>query len=383
MIATRDDHLTAEEFIDQMLSQAIAVGASDIHLDPCPSQGYRLRMRIDGLMQQSRPCPAGLATMLAVRLKIMARLDIAERRLPQDGQFIIPLPAPGCSFRLSTLPALGGEKIALRLLPGEQSGLSLRQLGMTESVLNNFLQHLQAPQGMILLTGPTGSGKTMTLYAALVHLRQRPLHICSVEDPVEIPLSGITQCQVNLKARLDFPLLLRALLRQDPDVIMVGEIRDAQTAAIAAHAARSAHLVLATLHCATPREALARLSQLGLSPDSIEPVLRLVMAQRLVRRLCPHCRRLESAPHNAVCSRSPPSALPHYWQAVGCGRCHGGYEGRCGLFSLSDKSPGELSHSRHSLMEPAAADADGLWQAGLSLAAAGETTVSELWRVLG
>ncbi len=240
-----------EDYIDGLLGEAADRQASDIHIEPCPSSGYRIRLRIDGLLRQYAHCAPTLAARLVVGLKMMAGMDIAERRLPQDGQFTFGQPDTGYSCRVATLPTLWGEKLVLRLLLRETSRLTLADLGMPAPLRRQFLQRLRQPQGLVLLTGPTGSGKTLTLYSALQALDRQRLNICSVEDPVEIPLPDVAQCQVNRKAQLDFPVLLRALLRQDPDVIMVGEIRDAETAAIAINAAQTGHLVLSTLHTLT------------------------------------------------------------------------------------------------------------------------------------
>ncbi len=329
-----DDKTALDEFIDVLLNQGIDRRASDIHIEPGPSAEYVIRMRIDGLLREGAPCPHALAARLVVCLKIMARLDIAEKRLPQDGQFVFGPPEKKCSFRVATLPTLWGEKVVLRLLRDPPGGLTLERLGMPAAIRETFSRLLRRPQGLMLLTGPTGSGKTMTLYAALSAMRRDQLNICSVEDPVEIPLAGVTQCQVNTKARLDFPLLLRALLRQDPDVIMVGEIRDRETAAISVHAAQTGHLVLSTVHTLSAAEVPRRLEQLGIHSALIKSVLLMVLAQRLARRLCERCRR-ESSGVRVPAAHCPVAWLPsRRWSATGCQYCDNGYTGRCGIFHL-------------------------------------------------
>ncbi|MEA9391799.1 ATPase, T2SS/T4P/T4SS family [Acerihabitans sp. TG2] len=362
-----------EEFIDGLLHQGIDRRASDIHIEPTLSADYVIRMRIDGVLREGAPCPSALATRLVICLKIMAQLDIAERRRPQDGQFIFGPPETRCSFRVSTLPTLRGEKIVLRLLRGQREGLSLAWLGMPDAMKRIFLRLLRRPQGLVLLTGPTGSGKTMTLYAALNAMRRDQLNICSVEDPVEIPLAGVTQCQVNLKAQLDFATLLRALLRQDPDVIMVGEIRDRTTAAIAVHAAQTGHLVLSTVHALSAAEVPLRLAQFGVHAALIKSVLLMVMAQRLVRRLCEQCR-YETTEAHALATRFAADLVPRRrWCAPGCEHCDSGYTGRCGVFHML--SPMTASGTQ--------VQADGLWRAGLALVEQGTTSWEELIRVLG
>ncbi|WP_413722144.1 ATPase, T2SS/T4P/T4SS family [Sodalis sp. RH24] len=404
MTATYDD-TALRDYIDALLNQAQALKASDIHIEPTGAAEYRIRLRVDGLLRESANCMPILAARLLVCLKMMARLDIAERRLPQDGQFVFGPPDRHCSCRLSTLPTLRGEKLVLRLLRGAPEDLALERLGMPAALRRRFLRLLHRPQGLILLTGPTGSGKTMTLYSALNTLARDRLNICSVEDPVEMSLPGMTQCQVNAKARLDFPALLRALLRQDPDVVMVGEIRDRATAAMAVNAAQTGHLVLATLHTRSAADAVARLSQFGLDAELARSALLLVMAQRLVRQLCPLCRREAGAPEQTALRLPPGWAPRRQWHAVGCEQCHQGYAGRRGIFHLlpAQPSPHDGAYPEESrqsgpcnaaqaagrTMNDAAFNRkgrpgpSGLWRAGLVLAARGVTSLDELARVLG
>ncbi|NDL61273.1 GspE/PulE family protein [Acerihabitans arboris] len=427
-MTTPYDETALDDYIGALLDQALALKASDIHIEPVGAAEYRIRLRVDGLLRESAHCAPLLAARLLVCLKMRARLDIAERRRPQDGQFAFGPPDRRCSCRLSTLPTLRGEKLVLRLLRGTPENLTLERLGMPTAMRRRFLRILHRPQGLILLTGPTGSGKTMTLYSALNALAGDRLNICSVEDPVEIPLPGMTQCQVNVKAQLDFPVLLRALLRQDPDVIMVGEIRDRETAAMAVNSAQTGHLVLATLHALSAGDAARRLTQFGPRAGQVHSALLLVMAQRLVRLLCPRCRR-EVRTHDEPVVRLPPGWVPQrVWQAAGCEHCHQGYAGRRGIFHLlpsqpfardktypgegiadgtgqvadsaigeaasigaapvssgyltagggrSVKNPGEISNGQRRR------GPSGLWRAGLILAARGVTSLDELARVLG
>lgn len=371
MTATQETAL--EDYIRALLNQALALRASDVHIEPIGAGEYRVRLRVDGLLREYAHCAPVLAARLLVCLKMMARLDIAERRLPQDGQFVFGPQDRHCSCRLSTLPTLRGEKAVLRLLRGAPEDLTLERLGMPASLRCRFLGLLHRPQGLILLTGPTGSGKTMTLYSALHAMAGDRLNICSVEDPVEIALPGITQCQVNARALLDFPRLLRALLRQDPDVIMVGEIRDRETAAMAVNAAQTGHLVLATLHTRTAGDAVLRLGQFGLDAGHVRSALLLVMAQRLVRLLCPHCRR-ETRTTGGTTPGLPPGWGPRrHWLATGCEHCRQGYAGRRGIFYVL---PTVSNGKRRS-------GPSGLWRAGLILAARGITSLDELARVLG
>ncbi|TKI08770.1 ATPase, T2SS/T4P/T4SS family [Martelella alba] len=372
MINAESPPVPLDEFITHLLAQAVDRQASDIHIEPLASTACRIRLRIDGLLRQGRHCDPPLAARLTVGLKMMAGMDIAERRLPQDGQFAFGPPDAGYSCRVSSLPTLSGEKLVLRLLRRRQTGPTLAELGMPPALRRRFLRLLRRPHGLVLLTGPTGSGKTLTLYAALGVLKRRPMNICTVEDPVEIPLTDINQCQVNHKARLDFPVLLRAMLRQDPDVIMVGEIRDAATAAIALHAAQTGHLVLSTLHTAGAGDCLRRLCHLGLTAEQVAPVLRLVMAQRLVRRLCPACRREAPSPDRDGRFYS------RQWRAVGCALCHEGYHGRQGLFYLRETSAWRDEAS----MEDTETE-NNLRDAGRLLVEQGLTTLTELNRVLG
>ena len=322
---------SAIEAVELILRQALERRASDVHIEP-GAEGMRVRLRIDGVLHPLSSLPVTQPAALLARLKILGGLDIAERRLPQDGQFSLAIAGQSASFRLATLPVYGGEKAVIRLLQSESAALSLDKLGLPPAQLRLFTAALAQPQGLILVTGPTGSGKTFTLYSGLSALNRPEKNLCSVEDPIEIPLSGINQTQIHNRKGLDFNRVLRALLRQDPDVIMVGEIRDAETAEIAVKAAQTGHLVLSTLHTNSTAETLTRLRQMGIPGYLLGPALKLIVAQRLVRRLCPHCRQ----PAQAV-AHYPPEIWPgtlQTWRAPGCDHCFSGYFGRLALFEL-------------------------------------------------
>ena len=359
------------ESLNKLLLSALEKRASDIHFEPY-HQYYRIRMRIDGVLQNILMPPPSLAKQIAARLKIMANLNIAEHRLPQDGQLVIN----NYAMRIATLPVINGEKIVLRVMDNHESEMTINDLGLTEQDLITFKQILDYPQGLILVTGPTGSGKTMTLYSALKRLNKAERNICSVEDPIEIPLDGINQTAINFKAGLTFSVILRALLRQDPDVMMIGEIRDHETAEIAIQAAQTGHLVLSTLHTNSSDEAIVRLNQMGIKNYLLSSSLKLVIAQRLVRKLCQNCKVVAS---ELVLIDNQLS--PHYI-SMGCEKCVGGYLGRVGLYELLIITPDVqkqiltnqpiLSKNRVTLM-----------QAGYQLVQQGVTTLAELNRVLG
>lgn len=318
-ITKKDAPLT--DLLCQLIIRACGDDVSDLHIEPNGfHRGYRVRARIDGLLHHYDHISEAQAPRVISWLKMNANLDIAQKRLPQDGRLILPHHAlTHLDIRLSTLPTINGEKIVLRLLGSEQHHLRLTQLGLSESQLISLYQTLSQPQGLIIVTGPTGSGKTRTLYAALDYLNHPQLNIASVEDPVEIELAGINQVAVHPAANLTYERLLKALLRQDPDVLMIGEIRDHITLAMAWQSAQTGHLVLTTLHTNSAFETIERLHQLGLSYFQIGEAVQLVMAQRLVRRLCPRCKH-----------QNPDGT----WQPQGCDFCHDGFLGRIGIFEL-------------------------------------------------
>ena len=377
---------SAVEATQQILHQALERRASDIHIEPW-REGLRVRLRIDGVLHSLSSLPATQPAALLARLKILGGLDLAERRLPQDGQFSLEIAGKPASFRLATLPIHGGEKAVVRLLQSESAALSLDKLGLPAAQLRLLCSALAQPQGLILVTGPTGSGKTFTLYSGLSALNTPDKNLCSVEDPIEIPLPGINQTQINSKSGLDFHRVLRALLRQDPDVIMVGEIRDAETAEIAVKAAQTGHLVLSTLHTNSTAETLTRLRQMGIPGYLLGSALRLIVAQRLVRRLCPHCRQ-------------PAQAVAHYpselwpgtlqtWRAPGCDHCFSGYFGRLALFELLPVNA-RLQNAIAAEMPLenllSLAKQQGLrtlLASGLEAVSRGDTSLEEMQRVIG
>lgn len=307
-----ESSVTAAELLTQTLQSALVKRASDIHIEPTQHR-YRIRLRVDGVLHTLPEVVTEMGIALTARLKVLASLDIAEHRLPQDGQFTVEISGAPISFRIATLPCRYGEKVVLRLLHQVEQALEINALGMQDAQLTAFSQALQQPQGLITVTGPTGSGKTVTLYSALQTRNTPDVNLCSVEDPVEIPIEGVNQTQIHPRAGLNFQGVLRALLRQDPDIIMVGEIRDGETAEIALKAAQTGHLVLSTLHTNSTSETLIRLQQMGVARWMIASALTLVIAQRLVRKLCPHCRRRLDAPVTLPASLWP-TPLPR-WQA--------------------------------------------------------------------
>jgi general secretion pathway protein E len=304
--------------INALLTQALREGASDIHIEPF-EQISVVRFRIDGSLRDVvRPKKAIHASLIS-RIKIMAQLDIAEKRLPQDGRITLRVGGKPVDVRVSTLPTGHGERAVLRLLDKEAGRLDLQNLGMSTEVLTKFDKLIAQPHGIVLVTGPTGSGKTTTLYAALSRLNQVSTNILTVEDPIEYELNGIGQTQVNQRIDMTFAKALRAILRQDPDIIMIGEIRDLETAQIAVQASLTGHLVLATLHTNDSAAAVTRLLDMGIEPFLLSSSLLGVLAQRLVRKLCEHCKRKDG----------------EYWHEVGCDRCgQTGYQGRIGVYEL-------------------------------------------------
>ncbi|CAI1069328.1 Type II traffic warden ATPase [Serratia quinivorans] len=381
-----DSDAPVVQFINQTLRIAIQRRASDIHFEPY-QQTLRIRLRIDGVLQAITSPPFTLAARLIARLKIMGQLDIAERRLPQDGQLSVQLDNASYSMRIATLPTLHGEKVVLRVLQTERQELPLDRLGMDPPALAEFAAALSCPQGMILVTGPTGSGKTVTLYSGLRQLNDAQSNLCSVEDPIEIPLFGVNQTQINAKTDLDFSRVLRALLRQDPDVIMIGEIRDGETAEIAVKAAQTGHLVLSTLHTNSTSETLTRLTHMGIPGYLTAACLKLVIAQRLVRKLCSHCRYQQSQPVRFPAAIWATPLLP--WQADGCEHCFSGYYGRTGVYELltitpevqagllRGAAPGELADIAQQQGQTT------LLQAGLTLVSQGTTSLEEVYRIVG
>jgi len=384
--AAREGGGNAVDLLNQLFGQALAQRASDIHIEPAP-EALRIRLRIDGVLHPRPDLPPTMSAPLVARLKVLGSLDIAERRLPQDGQFSVEVNGSTLSLRIATLPCRGGEKVVLRVLQQVEQALDIGKLGLLPDQLQSFRRALAQPQGLILVTGPTGSGKTVSLYSALQALNRPEVNICSVEDPVEIPLAGINQTQINVRAGLTFQSVLRALLRQDPDIIMVGEIRDAETAEIAIKATQTGHLVLSTLHTNSTSETLVRLQQMGIARWMISSGLLMVVAQRLVRRLCPWCQQQRSETAGLPKSLWP-RPLPR-WRAPGCERCCGGFSGRLALFEVLDVDAA-VRQAIISGAPPESLDSiargsgmSTLFEHGCEAVERGQTTVEELLRVLG
>ncbi len=379
------------ELVNNVLAQAMDSRASDIHIEP-EEQLFHVRMRIDGILHTRMTLPASRYPAVASRVKLISGMDIAERRLPQDGRLSARVSGQDVDIRASSVPAVHGESLVLRLLPKERQELSLEKLGFTPRDLAMFRNWAREPHGIVLVTGPTGSGKSTTLYGALEEMNGRDRKIITVEDPVEYQVPGVTQIQAAADIGYTFARALRAILRQDPDVIMIGEIRDLETAEIAVQSALTGHLVLSTLHTNDAVSAFTRLVDMGVEPFLVATSVRAVQAQRLVRRLCPHC----SAPAEVLPAVSrlldgiAPGDAPQWRQAVGCARCQGtGYRGRLGIYELVDVTPELqeliLSRATAERMRSLASAQGGrtLREDGLLKARAGLTTVEEVVRVTG
>jgi len=319
--------------INALIAEAVRGGVSDIHIEPF-EHALTVRMRTDGVLRETHSLNPRIASLVVSRIKVMARMDIAEKRLPQDGRIPLALGGKSLDVRVSTLPSRGGERVVLRVLDKDQADLDLDALGMSSQALATFKSALAEPNGIVLVTGPTGSGKTTSLYAGLRLLNDATRNILTVEDPIEYAVDGVGQTQVNTKVGMTFAAGLRAILRQDPDVVMVGEIRDGETAAIAVQAALTGHLVLSTVHTNDAVGAITRLRDMGVEPFLLASTVRLIVAQRLVRRLCPTCKVSEVA-DEATARLSGVSSGQRVWRARGCPHCgQTGYVGRVGLYEM-------------------------------------------------
>jgi general secretion pathway protein E len=372
--------------INGLISEAINHSASDIHIEPYEN-AVIVRLRIDGVLREILQAPARIKARLVSRIKVMARLDIAEKRLPQDGRVSLSLGGRGVDVRVSTLPSRYGERVVLRLLDKEQGLRSLDALGMSADMLARFKSALATPNGVILVTGPTGSGKTTTLYAALNLLNDKTRNILTVEDPIEYAVDGVGQTQVNAKIGMTFAAGLRAILRQDPDIVMVGEIRDVETAQIAVQASLTGHLVFSTVHTNDAIAAITRLKDMGVEPYLLASTLRAILAQRLVRRLCNACKRpAVIGPHEAEMLARVGAQNARIYEGAGCAQCGGsGYVGRVGLYEFVavDDEIKRLIHLNATEQEMAAhafRTADPLFASGLRCAAAGVTSLSDVLR---
>jgi general secretion pathway protein E len=380
-----DDEAPAIRLINGLIAEAARLKASDIHIEPFEA-ALLVRMRVDGELKEMHRLPPGVAARLVSRIKVMARLDIAERRLPQDGRMDLALGGKRLDVRVSTLPARGGERVVLRLLDKDNAGIDLAALGMPPAIEQGFRAALAEPNGLVLITGPTGSGKTTSLYAGLKLLNDGSRNILTVEDPVEYAVDGIGQTQVNPKVGLSFAAGLRAILRQDPDVVMVGEIRDGETAAIAVQAALTGHLVLSSLHTNDAGSAITRLRDFGIEPYLLAATVRAIVAQRLVRRLCPACRVAVPADAAATAALGLPDGAT-VWHAPGCPACqHSGHQGRVGLYDLirmNDALAAAINAGATAADLAAAAGSPGLPELARRAVLDGLTSPTEALRVMG
>jgi type IV pilus assembly protein PilB len=392
------DEETAEEeapivkYVNKLLIDAIRMGASDLHFEPY-EKSYRVRYRVDGVLRTITNPPLQLANRLASRLKVMSQMDISEKRIPQDGRIKLKLSkTKAIDFRVNSLPTLFGEKLVLRILDPSSAMLGIDALGYEEDQKALFMEALEKPQGMLLITGPTGSGKTVSLYTGLNILNTESSNISTAEDPVEINLEGINQVNVNLKAGLTFSVALKSFLRQDPDIIMVGEIRDLETAEIAIKAAQTGHMVMSTLHTNSAPETLTRLRNMGVPSFNIATSVNLVIAQRLARRLCNHCKAPIEIPKQSLLElgfteqdlNQPDLQI---FQPVGCSECREGYKGRVGIYEVMKVTP-EISkiimEDGNALQIAAASEKlgfDNLRRSGLKKVMNGLTSLQEINRV--
>ena len=380
------------KYINKLLIDAIRMGASDLHFEPYEKM-YRVRYRVDGVLRQIATPPLQMATRLASRLKVMSQMDISEKRMPQDGRIKLKLSkTKAIDFRVNSLPTLFGEKLVLRILDPSSAMLGIEALGYEDDQKALFMEALEKPQGMLLITGPTGSGKTVSLYTGLNILNTEDTNISTAEDPVEINLEGINQVNVNPKTGLTFSAALKAFLRQDPDVIMVGEIRDLETAEIAIKAAQTGHMVMSTLHTNSAPETLTRLRNMGVPSFNIATSVNLVIAQRLARRLCAQCKEVVEIPKQSLLElgfTEQDLANPdlQIFQPVGCSECREGYKGRVGIYEVMKVTP-EISRiimeDGNALEIAAASEKAGfnnLRRSGLKKVIQGITSLQEVNRV--
>ncbi len=386
------DDTPVVRFINKVMLDAINKGASDIHFEPYEKK-YRVRFRQDGILREVASPPTTLANKMSARLKVMARMDISERRVPQDGRIKMTLSKNrAIDFRVNTCPTLYGEKIVLRILDPTSAQLGVDALGFEDDQKQLLLKAVYQPYGMILVTGPTGSGKTVSLYTCLNILNSEDRNISTAEDPAEINLPGVNQVNVNTKVGLTFASALRAFLRQDPDVIMVGEIRDLETAEIAIKAAQTGHMVFSTLHTNDAPQTLNRLANMGVAPFNIATAVSLIVAQRLARRLCPHCKQATHVPPEALMKEGfSEDAVREgitVYKAMGCDKCNDGYKGRVGIYQvmpISENMARLIMENCNALLLSEQAKKEGiadLRESGLRKVKAGMTSLEELNRVI-
>ena len=394
---SKDEDPTGDEspivkYINKLLVDAIRMGASDLHFEPY-EKSYRVRYRVDGVLRQIATPPLQLANRLASRLKVMSQMDISEKRVPQDGRIKLKISkSKAIDFRVNSLPTLFGEKLVLRILDPSSAMLGIDALGYEPDQKELFMDALDKPQGMLLITGPTGSGKTVSLYTGLNILNREDTNISTAEDPVEINLEGINQVNVNNKIGLTFSAALKSFLRQDPDIVMVGEIRDLETAEIAIKAAQTGHMVMSTLHTNSAPETLTRLRNMGVQSFNIATSVNLVIAQRLARRLCSHCKTPADIPEQSLLElgfTTEDLANPEtkIYQPVGCSECREGYKGRVGIYEVMKVTP-EISkiimEDGNALQIAEASDKAGfrnLRRSGLLKVMQGVTSLQEVNRV--
>ena len=386
-VSTEVEDAPVVRFLQKMLIDAINMRASDLHFEPY-EYTYRVRFRIDGELREITQPPVAIKEKLASRIKVISRMDIAEKRVPQDGRMKLKFGSKAIDFRVSTLPTLFGEKVVIRILDPSSARLGIEALGYEKVEKDRLMQAIGRPYGMILVTGPTGSGKTVSLYTCLNILNQPGVNIATVEDPAEINLPGINQVNVNDRAGLTFAAALKSFLRQDPDIIMVGEIRDLETADIAIKAAQTGHLVMSTLHTNDAPTTLTRLLNMGVPPFNIASSVLLITAQRLARRLCENCKKPADYPRDSLLKAGfRPEDVDGNWKpyrAVGCASCNNGYKGRVGLYQvmpiteelqrliISNGSAIDIAH------QAAKEGVRDLRQAGLAKVRAGVTTLEEV-----
>lgn len=384
------DDAPVVRFVNKMLLDAIRLGSSDLHFEPY-EKAYRVRFRTDGILHEVARPPIQLSPRIAARLKVMAALDISERRKPQDGRIKMKISkSKSIDFRVNTLPTLWGEKIVMRILDPTSAQMGIDALGYEESQKELYMAALKQPQGMILVTGPTGSGKTVSLYTGLNILNTPDVNISTAEDPVEINLEGINQVNVNPKQGMDFTAALRAFLRQDPDIIMVGEIRDLDTASIAVKAAQTGHMVMSTLHTNSAAETLTRLRNMGVPSFNIATSVNLIIAQRLARKLCSSCKKEVDVPRETLLAEGFPESRVGTFKLygpVGCENCKNGYKGRVGIYEVVKNTPNLqriIMEEGNSIDIAAQMRKDGfndLRASGLLKAMQGVTSLEEINRV--
>ena len=389
-VSTEVEDAPVVRFLQKMLIDAINMRASDLHFEPYEYH-YRVRFRIDGELREITQPPIAIKDKLASRIKVISRMDIAEKRVPQDGRMKLKFGSKSIDFRVSTLPTLFGEKVVVRILDSSSAKLGIEALGYEKIEKDRLMQCIGRPYGMILVTGPTGSGKTVSLYTCLNILNQPGVNIATVEDPAEINLPGINQVNVNDRAGLTFAAALKSFLRQDPDVIMVGEIRDLETADIAIKAAQTGHLVMSTLHTNDAPTTLTRLLNMGVAPFNIAASVLLITAQRLARRLCENCKKPADYPRESMLKAGfQPADLDGNWKpyrAVGCSACNNGYKGRVGLYQvmpITDAIQRIILSEGTALDIAKQAQIEGvrdLRQSGLIKVRAGMTTLEEVLTV--